>query len=280
MIGVGEQTGALDAMLTKIADFYDDEVDTAVAALTSLLEPIMIVFLGVVVGGLVVAMYLPIFKLGDLDQVADGARRSAEVRRTAAFALRRGLRAALTGPPGARRRRGLPGRGGAFPYPLGALGVAVLGVVAAARSCPGPPSSATPAGFARVQLAARRGARHAPSSPPPAARGRSSPSSTCSRSSRRASCCHAPRGLRGRGLSSVLYISIVLDAHGAPVDGVPGLAAGDDGRSSARRSSCNAADLPRRRASSTASLGRPVPRHPPGARTAPEGPPDLQAFRT
>ena len=50
-------------MLQKIADFYDDEVDTAVTALTSLLEPLMIVFLGVVVGGLVVAMYLPIFKL-------------------------------------------------------------------------------------------------------------------------------------------------------------------------------------------------------------------------
>ena len=63
MISVGEQTGALDAMLSKIADFYDDEVDTAVSTLTSLLEPIMIVFLGVVVGGLVVAMYLPIFRL-------------------------------------------------------------------------------------------------------------------------------------------------------------------------------------------------------------------------
>jgi type IV pilus assembly protein PilC len=63
MISVGEQTGALDAMLSKIADFYDDEVNTAVNTLTSLLEPIMIVFLGVVVGGLVVAMYLPIFKL-------------------------------------------------------------------------------------------------------------------------------------------------------------------------------------------------------------------------
>ena len=63
MISVGENTGALDQMLQKIADFYDDEVDTAVTALTSLLEPLMIVFLGVVVGGLVVAMYLPIFKL-------------------------------------------------------------------------------------------------------------------------------------------------------------------------------------------------------------------------
>src|SRR5881409_1481915 len=63
MISVGENTGALDQMLSKIADFYDDEVDTAVTALTALLEPIMIVFLGVVVGGLVVAMYLPIFRL-------------------------------------------------------------------------------------------------------------------------------------------------------------------------------------------------------------------------
>lgn len=63
MVGVGEATGALDTMLNKIADFYDDEVDAAVAALTSLLEPMLMVFLGVVIGGLVIAMYLPIFKL-------------------------------------------------------------------------------------------------------------------------------------------------------------------------------------------------------------------------
>ena len=63
MISVGENTGALDAMLAKIADFYDDEVDAAVSALTSLLEPMMIVFLGVAVGGIVIAMYLPIFKM-------------------------------------------------------------------------------------------------------------------------------------------------------------------------------------------------------------------------
>jgi type IV pilus assembly protein PilC len=60
---VGEQTGAMDTMLQKIADFYEDEVDVAVAALTSLLEPIMMVFLGVIVGGLVIAMYLPIFEM-------------------------------------------------------------------------------------------------------------------------------------------------------------------------------------------------------------------------
>ena len=63
MIAVGEQTGGLDEMLTKIADFYDEEVDAAVSNLLSLLEPIMIVFLGVVVGGMVVAMYLPIFDM-------------------------------------------------------------------------------------------------------------------------------------------------------------------------------------------------------------------------
>ncbi len=63
MISVGENTGALDQMLGKIADFYDDEVESAVSALTSLLEPLMIVFLGIVVGGLVIAMYLPIFRL-------------------------------------------------------------------------------------------------------------------------------------------------------------------------------------------------------------------------
>jgi type IV pilus assembly protein PilC len=63
MISVGEETGALDDMLTKIADFYDDEVDTAVDSLTSLIEPIMIVFMGTVIGGMVVAMYLPMFKL-------------------------------------------------------------------------------------------------------------------------------------------------------------------------------------------------------------------------
>ncbi|MGE0680119.1 MAG: type II secretion system F family protein, partial [Candidatus Binatia bacterium] len=64
MINVGETTGALDTMLSKIADFYDDEVDNAVANLTSLMEPLVIVFLGVVIGGLVVAMYLPIFQMG------------------------------------------------------------------------------------------------------------------------------------------------------------------------------------------------------------------------
>jgi type IV pilus assembly protein PilC len=63
MIGVGEQTGAMDAMLQKIADFYEDEVDAAVKDLLTALEPIMIVFLGIVVGGVVISMYLPLFSL-------------------------------------------------------------------------------------------------------------------------------------------------------------------------------------------------------------------------
>ena len=66
MTQIGEESGSLDNMLGKIADFYEREVDDAVAALSSLLEPIIIVFLGVIIGGLVVAMYLPIFKLGQV----------------------------------------------------------------------------------------------------------------------------------------------------------------------------------------------------------------------
>lgn len=66
MISIGETTGTLDNMLGKVADFYDDEVDVAVESLTSLVEPIMIGLLGVIVGGLVVSMYLPIFQLGDV----------------------------------------------------------------------------------------------------------------------------------------------------------------------------------------------------------------------
>ncbi len=63
MIGVGEQTGAMDQMLQKIADFYEEEVDVAVASMTALMEPMMMVFLGGMVGGLIVAMYLPIFEI-------------------------------------------------------------------------------------------------------------------------------------------------------------------------------------------------------------------------
>src|SRR5208283_3568251 len=66
MTQIGEESGALDGMLSKVAEFYEREVDDAVGALTSLLEPIIIVFLGVVIGGLVIAMYLPIFKLGSV----------------------------------------------------------------------------------------------------------------------------------------------------------------------------------------------------------------------
>ena len=65
MIAVGEETGSMETMLSKIADFYDDEVDNAVAALTAMLEPIMIVFLGGAIGGILIAMYLPIFKIAE-----------------------------------------------------------------------------------------------------------------------------------------------------------------------------------------------------------------------
>jgi type IV pilus assembly protein PilC len=66
MIAVGESTGALDSMLQKIAEFYEDEVDNIVANLTTLMEPMVILFLGVIIGGLVISMYLPIFQLGSV----------------------------------------------------------------------------------------------------------------------------------------------------------------------------------------------------------------------
>ena len=66
MVSIGEEAGSLDAMLAKVADFYETVVDNAVDALTSLLEPIIMAFLGVVIGGLVIAMYLPIFKMGEV----------------------------------------------------------------------------------------------------------------------------------------------------------------------------------------------------------------------
>ena len=65
MIGVGEETGALETMMTKIADFYEEQVETAVKALTSILEPIMILAVGGIVGFIVIAMYLPMFKVYD-----------------------------------------------------------------------------------------------------------------------------------------------------------------------------------------------------------------------
>jgi type IV pilus assembly protein PilC len=66
MIAVGESTGSLDAMLTKIAEFYEDEVDQIVNNLTTLMEPLVILVLGVIIGGLVISMYLPIFQLGSV----------------------------------------------------------------------------------------------------------------------------------------------------------------------------------------------------------------------
>ncbi len=72
MVGVGEQTGALDAMLGKIADFYEDEVDTAIADLLAMIEPVLIAFLGVTIGGIVVSMYLPLFTL--IGKLAGGSK--------------------------------------------------------------------------------------------------------------------------------------------------------------------------------------------------------------
>jgi type IV pilus assembly protein PilC len=66
MIHVGEQTGELEKMLGKIADFYDDQVDAAVSGMTSLIEPLIIAFLGVVIGGIVIAMFLPVFKMTEI----------------------------------------------------------------------------------------------------------------------------------------------------------------------------------------------------------------------
>jgi type IV pilus assembly protein PilC len=66
MAAIGEESGSLDAMLGKVADFYESEVDDAVAALSSLMEPIIMVVLGVLIGGMVIAMYLPIFKMGSV----------------------------------------------------------------------------------------------------------------------------------------------------------------------------------------------------------------------
>ena len=68
MVYVGEETGNLDDMLMKVADYYEDEVDRAVEGLTSMIEPILIVFLGIIVGFIVIALYLPIFKLGEFVQ--------------------------------------------------------------------------------------------------------------------------------------------------------------------------------------------------------------------
>jgi len=69
MIAVGEKSGELEKMLIKIADFYDEQVDTAVEGLTSLIEPLVIAFLGIVIGGIVICMFLPIFKMSSLIQM-------------------------------------------------------------------------------------------------------------------------------------------------------------------------------------------------------------------
>jgi type IV pilus assembly protein PilC len=66
MVAIGEEAGSVDSMLAKVATFYEEEVDNAVDGLSSLMEPVIMAFLGVVIGGLVIAMYLPIFKMGEV----------------------------------------------------------------------------------------------------------------------------------------------------------------------------------------------------------------------
>jgi len=66
MVAIGENTGALDSMLKRVGDFYEDEVDNSVANLTALMEPVIMIVLGIVLGGLVISMYLPIFQMGSL----------------------------------------------------------------------------------------------------------------------------------------------------------------------------------------------------------------------
>jgi type IV pilus assembly protein PilC len=66
MIGVGEQTGQLEKMLGKIADFYEEQVDAAVTGLTSIIEPLVIAFLGIIVGGIAVSLFIPVFKMSEL----------------------------------------------------------------------------------------------------------------------------------------------------------------------------------------------------------------------
>ncbi len=68
MVSAGEQTGKVDVMLEKISDFYDEEIEATLSGLTSLIEPLLIVFLGVVVGSIVICMFLPIFKLNQIVQ--------------------------------------------------------------------------------------------------------------------------------------------------------------------------------------------------------------------
>ena len=90
MVGVGEETGALDTMLAKIADFYEDQVDASVKALTSILEPIMLVVVGGIVGFIVISMYLPLFKVYDHDPLAGASERADDPAGTPATSVRPG----------------------------------------------------------------------------------------------------------------------------------------------------------------------------------------------
>ena len=217
MIIVGENTGALDEMLNKIADFYDDEVDAAVTALTSLLEPMMIVFLGVSVGGIVVAMYLPIFKMVTLDQVARHRAR-ARMKLADSNALLRAFGLARLGvaaaPAGGGARCSpeelMPGDQPRHPRPRPARRRA------AARARCSAFAAARPAAPRRLaDLPARHRAHHGGGRGHRRRRARSSPSSTCCRSPPRACCSRAPAASPSRRVSSALYTGLVFGAHRA-----------------------------------------------------------------
>ena len=111
MITAGEQTGKIDNMLERISDFLDEEIETTLSGLTSLIEPILIVFLGVVVGGMVICMFLPIFKMAEIVNAALSLTSARVARRSGREMPRLGLREFAVLHAGQRRRRVLANRG-------------------------------------------------------------------------------------------------------------------------------------------------------------------------
>ena len=210
MIGVGEATGALDTMLSKIADFYEEEVDTAVAGLLTLLEPIMIAFLGIVVGGIVIAMYLPIFGL--ISELAGLMTRGTL-----------GAPAAHPHHAAARGRDGAAGRGARRPAararavsPINPFFV-LIAVVYARQ-----PRVHRLAALRRpLSVAHRRPLRHRRADGVGGGRADRRPHaacsrrSTCCRSSPRARCSSAAARCRWRRWASLLYAGIVLAQYAA-----------------------------------------------------------------
>ena len=105
MVKIGEETGELEKMLSKVADFYEDEVDASIAALTSIIEPLMMVGVGVMVGVIIISMYLPMFKLLTPRQVRNSAAKPLDSGESALRAARPGLKRCRVTRPGSRRAR-------------------------------------------------------------------------------------------------------------------------------------------------------------------------------